>query len=342
LLLSKTRKVPMDSTPDPTQADAHQDTVVKTLEEALSKLGQEGTASASDRRTEMASSDAQQPLEVMARDLADMRQTVNRLAVGQQQMTRGMASLQAAKPSLHTTLPPADLKRMIGFLSDTPPPGRRASRAFTRFLIVGFIGVGGILAWQFYDEAAKQTLASWASQFGWELSLSGRKPPPGAGLKIAERPSSRALQEPAPDLPQAASAAQTAPDIGAPTAPTTPSPDAQQPLEVMARDLADLRQTVNQLEVMARDLADMRQTVNRLAVGQQQMTHDIASLQAGEKDIRHRISAPPPKPAAASASKPSPQAASRTLAAPPPPALPPTPPPVEPAPQIPTVRPSAN
>jgi hypothetical protein len=156
LLLSKTRKVPMDTRPDPTQADAHQDTVVETLEEALSKLGQEGIASASDRGTEMARSDAQQPLEVMA--LADLRQTVSRLAVGQQQMTRDIASLQAAKPSLHTTLPPADLKRMIGLLSDTPPPGRRASRAFTRFLIVGFIGVGGILAWQFYDEATKQTL----------------------------------------------------------------------------------------------------------------------------------------------------------------------------------------
>src|SRR6266480_645645 len=175
----------MDSTPHPTQADARQDTVVNALEEALSRLGQEGTASASDRRTEMATSDAQQPVEVMA--LADLRQTVNRLAVGQQQMTRDIASLQATKPSLHTTLPSADLKRMIGLLSDTPPPGRRASRAFTRFLIVGFIGVGGILAWQFYDEAAKQTLASWASQLGWELSLPGRKPPPpGAGLKIAE------------------------------------------------------------------------------------------------------------------------------------------------------------
>jgi hypothetical protein len=70
--LSKTRKVPMDSTPHPTQADARQDTVVKTLEEALSRLGQEGTASASDRRTEMATSDAQQ--------LADLRHLGRELA----------------------------------------------------------------------------------------------------------------------------------------------------------------------------------------------------------------------------------------------------------------------
>jgi hypothetical protein len=79
--------------------------------------------------------------------------------------------------------------------------------------------------------------------------LSGRKPPPGAELKIAERPDPRALQEPAPDLPQAASAAQTALDIGAPPAPAASSPEVQQALEVMARELADLRQTVNQLVV---------------------------------------------------------------------------------------------
>jgi chemotaxis protein histidine kinase CheA len=313
----------MDSTPHPTQADARQDTVVKTLEEALSRLGQEGTASASDRRTEMTSSDPQQPLEEMA--LADLRQTVNRLAVGQQQIKRDIASLQATKPSLHTTLPPADLKRMIGLLSDTPPPGRRASRAFTRFLIVGFIGVGGILAWQFYDEAAKQTLASWASQLGWELSLPGRKPPPGAGLKIAERPSSRALQESAPDLPETASAPQTAPDIGAPTPPTSPSREVQQPLEVMARDLADLRQTIDQLEVMARDLADLRQTVNQLVVRQEQMARDIATLQAAEKDLRPRISAPKPAaaPARSPAPKPPPQATPQISAVSPPPPKPP-------------------
>jgi hypothetical protein len=101
-------------------------------------------------------------------------------------------------------------------------------------------------------------------------------------LKIAERPNSRALQEPAPDLPQAASAAQTAPDIGAPLAPAASSPEVQQALEVMARDLADLRQTVNQL-----------------VVGQEQMARDIATLQAAEKDLRPRISAPEPAAAPA-------------------------------------------
>src|SRR5262249_47117651 len=138
--------------------------------------------------------------------------------------------LRAVEPPPYTTPRPADLKGKIGVLSDTPPPGRRFSRALTRFLVVAFIGVGCTLAWRSYGETAKQKLATFASQLGWVQPLSGRKPPPGAGLKISERPSSRALQEPAPDLPQAASAAQTAPDIGAPPAPAASPPEVQQVL----------------------------------------------------------------------------------------------------------------
>jgi pyruvate/2-oxoglutarate dehydrogenase complex dihydrolipoamide acyltransferase (E2) component len=245
-------EVPMDSTPSGPEANTDQSSAdvkapmnrprantdqgsaeMKALEEALSSVVGKGL---SDWRTKMASSDA----------------------------------LGAVEPSPYTTPRPADLKGKIGLLSGTPPPGRRGSRGLTLLSIVGFISVGCILAWQFYDESAKETLASWASQLGWVQPLSGRKPP-GAGLKTAERPDPRALQEPTPDLPQAASAAQTAPDIGAPPTPAAWSPEVQRALEVMALDLADLRQTVNRLEVMARDLADLRQTVNRLAVGQEQM-----------------------------------------------------------------------
>jgi hypothetical protein len=252
---------------------------MKALEEALSSVVGKGL---SDWRTKMASSDA----------------------------------IGAVEPSPYTTPRPSDLKGKIGLLSGTPPPGRRSSRGLTLLSIVGFISVGCTLAWQFYDESAKETLA----KLGWVQPLSGRKPP-GAGLKTAERPDPRALQEPTPDLPQAASAAQTAPDIGAPPTPAAWSPEVQRALEVMALDLADLRQTVNRLEVMARDLADLRQTVNRLAVGQEQTARDIASLQAAEKDLRPRISAPTraAAPARSRAPKPPAQATPQILAVPPPP-----------------------
>jgi len=258
----------------------------KAAEEALTKLLREATAIASDRCTDMARSN----------------------------------TLRAAGPSVDAMLGPvADLKddRFPG----TPSPGRRASRVLSRFLILAVIGVGCTLAWQSYGEAAKKKLARWAPQLGWVQLGPRLKPMPGAGI-VAERPSTAAVQESVPDSSQAASVAQTAPDIATPTAPAAPSLDMQQQLEAMARDLTALRQRADQL-----------------TIGQEQMARDIASLQAAEKDTRHRTSALPPKPTAVPAPKPLPkppsQAAPKILAAPPPPALPaPMPPPMQTAPEI--------
>jgi chemotaxis protein histidine kinase CheA len=252
----------------------------KAAEEALTELLREATAIASDRRTDMARSDA----------------------------------LRAAEPSIDAMLGPvADLKD--DRFPATSSPGKRASRVLSRFLIVAFIGVGCTLAWQSYGEAAKKKLASWAPPIGWVRLGPGLKPSPGAG-SVAEQPSPAAVQESVPDSSQAASAAQAAPDIATPTAPAAPSPEVQQQLEVMARDLAALRQSVDQL-----------------TIGQEQMARDIASLQAAEKDTRHRTSALPPKPTPAP--KPPPRPPSQaTPTAPPPPALPrPMPPPMQTAPE---------
>src|SRR5215510_13703999 len=189
--------------------------------------------------------------------------------------------LRAAEPSLDATLGPADL-RADRLLSDTPSGDRRAWRALTPFVIAAFIGGACILAWQSYGEVARQKLASWAAQLGWMQLLPGLKP------------SGAVVQESSPDAAQAASAAQTAPDIAAPIAPAVPPPEVQQQLEAIARDLAALRQSVNQL-----------------AVGQEQMARDIATL---------KTSALPPKPTAAPARKPVPnpasQAAPKIIAAP--------------------------
>ncbi len=220
------------------------------------------------------------------------------------------AGLQVTEPSLNATLRPAGPKDGR-FPSDRPSPGRRASRALARFLIAAFIGVAATLAWQSYGEAAKQMIASWAQQLGWSISLPAMNPPPSPEI-VAEQPSPPAVQASAPDAPQDVPVTQTAPEMVAPTAPVAPSPDLQQ------------------LEAMARDLASVRQNVEKLAAGQEQMARDITRLQTAEKDIRRRISAPPPQPAAAPARKPVPmppseQSAPQISAAPPPPAPPPPP-----------------
>ena len=77
--------------------------------------------------------------------------------------------------------------------------------------------------------------------------------------------------------------AQTAADMVTPIAPATPSPDVQQ------------------LKGMSLGLAAVRQSVEQLAAAQQQMTDEIAKLQATEQEILDKVSGP--RPAAAPARK---------------------------------------
>ena len=291
----------MDSTLGPARANTHQDSgEIKAAEEALSRVLQEATAIACDRRTDMAGS-----------------------------------ALRVAGPSIDATLHSAELKD-DRFQSVRPSFGGRASRALARFLIPAFIGVAGTLALESYGEAAKQIIASWAPQLGWPISLLpqlGRLRPatnsPAGSEIVAEQSSTPAVQASTPDAPQAVPVAQAAPDpIAAGAAPAVPSPDQQQ-VEAMARDLASVQQSVEKLATGQ----------EKLATGQEKLARDIARLQAAEKDIRHKISVPPPQPAATPAPKPMPvmppeQAAPQPSTAPPPPAQP-TPPPTQLRPPIP-------
>ena len=88
--------------------------------------------------------------------------------------------------------------------------------------------------------------------------------------------------------PVAAPVARTAPDVIAPTAPATPSPDQQQ------------------LNAVSLGLAAVRQSVDQLAASQEQMTRDITQLQTTARGILDKIPAPPPPPAGATARKPAP------------------------------------
>ena len=135
---------------------------------------------------------------------------------------------------------------------------KRASRGFARFLIIFCIGVVATLVWQSYGDAAREKIANSSPQLRWLA-------------------------------PQ--TAAQTAPNMSAPTAPATPSPDVQQ------------------LKAMSLGLAALRQSVEQLAAAQQQMTDEVAKLQTTEQEILDKVSAPPrPTPAPAPARKSAPPA----------------------------------
>src|SRR6516225_11940264 len=163
---------------------------------------------------------------------------------------------------------------------------KRSSRGFTRYLLAICIGVAATLAWQSYDEAAKQLFATKAPELGWSPEtkqmianwveeLGWTKPP-----ATHESTAARSF---ATETPQAAPVPQTAPAAVAPSVPVAPSID---PAEV---------------HQIAMDLTALRQTVAQITASQDQMAREVARLQAADQEILGRIPEPPPPPPIAAA-----------------------------------------
>jgi hypothetical protein len=70
---------------------------------------------------------------------------------------------------------------------------------------------------------------------------------------------------------------------------------------------------------MARDLATMRQTVEQLAAGLDEVNREIGKLEVADEEILQKITPapPPPRPIAAPARKPTPTAPPTARAPPP-------------------------
>jgi hypothetical protein len=169
---------------------------------------------------------------------------------------------------------------------------KRSSRGFARYLVAICIGVTATLAWQSYGDATKQIIATSAPELGWSPEA---KQMIAAWVQRLGR-----TKSPAGSEKQAAPVAQTAP--------AAPSLDPEQ------------------VQRMARDLATLRQTVEQIAAGQDQVTREIARLEAADVEILAKVSPapPPPRPIAAPARKPTP-IAPPTAQAPIPPRVPPHP-----------------
>jgi septal ring factor EnvC (AmiA/AmiB activator) len=188
---------------------------------------------------------------------------------------------------------------------DAAPGNRRlfdrpAVRGLTGLLLAACIGAAAF-AWQSpYGVAAKEIIARWAPQ-GVATSS-----PPLENPDLPARPGPPAVQVAAAKTapPQPALLAQTVPEDDAPTA-SAPSPELRRLLQSMARDLATLRQEIEQLkashEQMARDNAN---TAEQLKVNREQIARVIAKAseanasEAKAQSPRPRISAPPPRPTA--------------------------------------------
>ena len=174
-----------------------------------------------------------------------------------------------------------------------PSFGKRATRAFVRYLIACGIGVAGTLAWQSYGDAAKQTIATWGAEHGL----------PTAWLSNGEVAKANL---PRPERTEAAPPAQVVPGTVAGAA---------------ADYASDLQQLKKMTLGLAATLTTMRERIEQVAGNQEQAASDIAKLQAAEQEIRHKISAVAPRPAVAAPSKPAPLAPTappRAITPPPP------------------------
>ena len=163
---------------------------------------------------------------------------------------------------------------------------KRSSRGFTRYLLAICIGVAATLAWQSYDEAAKQLFATKAPELGWSpetkqmianwVEQLGWTKPPATHESTAARSF-------ATETPQAAPVPQTAPAAVAPSVPVAPSID---PAEV---------------HQIAMDLTALRQTVAQITASQDQMAREVDRLQAANQEILVKIPEPPSPPPIAAA-----------------------------------------
>jgi hypothetical protein len=198
-------------------------------------------------------------------------------------------------PPVDLTFRPAAVNN-VEVPGDWPSIGRRAIRAFIRFLWVACIGGAGV-AWQFYGDAAKQIIAKWAPQFVLILS------PPLENPRLPEQPTPPAVQASATKTAPPQPLAQTATEGVAPTAAAL-SPESAQLRQSMARDLATAGQEIEQL----------RASIEQLKASQEQMFRDVAK--ASEQNRRPKISASPPQSAAAPPRKPMPFRPSQAAAAP--------------------------
>lgn len=206
--------------------------------------------------------------------------------------------------SAGSPIPPVDLRfrpaavNNVEVPGDRPSIGRRAVRAFIRFLWVACLGGAGV-AWQFYGDEAKQIIAKSAPPFALILL------PPLENPRLPEQPTPSAVQASATKAarPQPAPLAQTATEGIAPTAAAL-SPESAQSLQSMARDIATAGQEIEQLKA----------NIEQLKASQEQMFRDVAK--ASEQNRRPKVSASPLRSAAAPPRKPMPFPPSQAAVAP--------------------------
>ena len=189
-------------------------------------------------------------------------------------------------------------------LGHLPSRGGPTSRGLIGLLLVACIFAAAFVSQSSYGDAAKPIIARWAPQ----LILTSSLPPEKPGLPAQPSPSAVLVTAAEPVSPQPTTSAQTIAQDVAPTA-APASPEMEQLLQTMARNLANVEQGIEQLKANQAQMAtDNAKAVEQLRASQEQMTRLIAK--ASEQNLRPKTSAPPPRPIAGPARKPVPKPSS--------------------------------
>jgi len=175
------------------------------------------------------------------------------------------ADARTAHSLAETTLGPADLRAPIREQS------LRKRGTLARAAIGVCLGVAAIWAWQSYGGPASDMMASWGSPLGW---ISARLSPHQTPATQTPDPTSGQAAAPAGVETSAPPPVQAASQVGSQVG------SMAQPATTAANEAAAGAADRQQIETMARDLAALRQTVEQLIADQEQLTREIAKLQA--------------------------------------------------------------
>ena len=239
---------------------------------------------------------------LVARVDEELAHTFDQIAHADEQIARveeQLSKLERDAPSYPSDHPQTRMNTLHPAVrGNRPSLGGRAVRGFTALMLTASICIAAVVWQSPSGDAARQIIAKWAPQFVSSTSLLLQNP--GVPAQPSQ-PAARMVAAQATS-PQAAPVAQTAPQDVAPTAAAL-SPELTELLQPMARDLATVKQEIEQLkasqEQMARDNAN---AAEQLKASQEQMARIIAK--ASEQNLRPKTSASPPRPMVAPTRKP--------------------------------------
>jgi hypothetical protein len=236
-------------------------------------------------------------------------------------VTPAASSEPTSEPSLRTTPLNDNTSDMR-----IPIPHGRSGRGVVLLAICA--GVAATMAWHSYGDEAKQRLSYLMPQLPYadevKQRLSSFVPqlfadvPATQSANAAEpkdAPSQIAASEPAADPAPAQESSNVEPATPTSPAPASAVPAPAQPMAETSPTQAALPPELTQsIETMAREIASLKQTVEQLQVGQQQLSHDVAKVSEhkGHRKLAEQTSKPTSRPRSRQA--PTSAARSRTLA----------------------------